>query len=158
MFCQFCGVALSKRMKYCTHCGAQLIATKDDAEIEPSKQQMDSFEWLVWLSLWGLGLILGGMVLMKKVQLSTGLIVAYLILSSLVFLILFGLSLMGIFGADENSKEVEGAGQIGPLDTNELDPANQRAALDALTSVTEGTTRRLDPVSNKPVNEITSGC
>jgi hypothetical protein len=34
MFCQFCGVALSKQTKYCNKCGAQLIDTKtvDEAE------------------------------------------------------------------------------------------------------------------------------
>jgi hypothetical protein len=157
MFCQYCGVALSKQMKYCTHCGAQLIAKKDAAEIEPSKRQMDPFEWLVWLSVWGLGLILGGMVLMKKVQLSTGLIIAYMILSSLVFLILFGLSLVGMLSSPEYSNEAEGAVQIGPLDTNELDPADERPTMEALSSVTESTTRRLEPVSNKQVNEISTG-
>jgi len=144
-------------MKYCTHCGAQLITKKDAAEIEPSKREMDPFEWLVWLSVWGLGLILGGMVLMKKVQLGTGLIIAYMILSSLVFLILFGLSLVGMLSSPEYSNEAEGAVQIGPLDTNELDPADERPTMEALSSVTESTTRRLEPVSNKQVNEISTG-
>jgi hypothetical protein len=149
MFCQFCGVALSKQMKYCTHCGAQLITTKSSTEIE-ERQSNRAFEFLILLSVCGLGLILGGMVLMKKVQLSTGLIIAYMILSSLVFLTLFGLCLMGLFGSDTNSNEVEGADQIGQLDTNELDPADKQTAMDAVSSVTESATRRLEPSSSNP--------
>lgn len=152
MFCQFCGVALPKQMKYCKQCGAQLIATKEAAEVETLEQRQDRFyEWLIHLALWGLGLILGGMILMKKFQLSTGLIVAYMILSSLVFLILFGLSLAGLVRLDSSSKEADGAGQIGELDTNELNPADAQPAIDAAPSVTENTTRRLEPSSKNQV-------
>jgi hypothetical protein len=69
MFCQFCGVALPKRTKYCKHCGAQLTATKEASGTELLERREDQiYEWLVRLALWGLGLILGGMLLMKKMQ------------------------------------------------------------------------------------------
>lgn len=150
MFCQYCGVALSKPTKYCNKCGAQLIDTKKVDEAESIEQrQEDHYEWLVKLAFWGLGLILGGMLLMKKVQLSTGLIVAYMILSSLVFLILFGLALSAMFSSDSSSKEMDDASQIGGLDTNELDQADAQTAIDAMPSVTETTTRRLEPSSSR---------
>jgi len=153
MFCQYCGVALSKQMKYCTHCGAQLIATIDAAEVEPLEQQMDrSYEWLVRLAIWGLAMILGGMILMKKFQLSTGLIVAYMILSSLVFLILFGLSLCGLLDLAGRTKEADGAAQIGQLDTNELNPADAQTTIEAVSSVTESATRKLEPASTPPIS------
>ena len=148
MFCQFCGVALPKRTKYCKHCGAQLTAAKGASGTKSLEQQEDEiYGGLVSLAFWGLGLILGGMLLMKKVQLSTGLIVAYMILSSLVFLILFGLSLSRMYNLATSSQETNGAGQIEQLNTNELDQADEQTAIDAMSSVTENTTRRLEPSS-----------
>ena len=148
MFCQFCGVALPKRTKYCKHCGSQLTATNGASRTESLEQREDQvYGWLVSLAFWGLGLILGGMLLMKKVQLSTGLIVAYMILSSLVFLILFGLSLSRMFSLAASSQKTDAASQIGQLDTDELDQADAQPAIDAMSSVTENTTRRLEPSS-----------
>jgi hypothetical protein len=148
MFCQFCGVALSRRTNYRKKCGAQLIDAKKVDEPESVEQRQEGlYGWLIQLSLWGLGLILGGMLLMKKAQLSTGLIVAYMILSSLVFLILFGLALSGMFSSDTGSNEMDGASQIGQLDTNELNPANDQTTIDSMPSVTETTTRRLEPAT-----------
>jgi uncharacterized membrane protein YvbJ len=148
MFCQFCGGALAKQTKYCKHCGAKLTGTKGSSETESLEQGEPSiYEWLVKLSFWGLGLILGGMLLMKKAQLSTGLIVAYMTISSLVFLILFGLALSGMFSSPASSEQTGGASQIGQLDTNELDQANAQPSIDAVSSVTENTTRRLEPSS-----------
>jgi hypothetical protein len=150
MFCQFCGVALPKRTKYCKYCGAQLTATKEASGTESLEQREDQiYEWLIRLALWGLGLILGGMLLMKKMQLSTGLIAAYLILSSLVFLVLFGLSLSRMFNFSTSSQETDGDRQIGQHDTNELDRADAQPAIDAMPSVTENTTRRLEPSSKE---------
>lgn len=152
MFCQFCGVALPKLTKYCKHCGAKLTATEGASETESLEQRQDDvYAWLVRLALLGLGLILGGMVLMKKAQLSTGLIVAYMILSSLVFLILFGLSLTKLISLDTSSQDTDDGGQIGQLDTNELDQADAQKAIDAMPSVAENTTRKLEPSSKEQV-------
>ena len=148
MFCQFCGAPLSRRTKYCKHCGAKLTGDKGASGTESLERREDEgYEWMVKLAFWGLGLILGGMVLMKKAQLSTGLIVAYMILSSLVFLILFGLSITRMFSLATSSQETDAASQIGQLDTNELDQADGQPAIDAMSSVTENTTRRLEPSS-----------
>jgi len=152
MFCHFCGVALPNRTKYCKHCGAQLTATTGASRTESLEQREDQvYGWLVSLAFWGLGLILGGMLLMKKVQLSTGLIVAYMILSSLVFLILFGLSLTKLISLDTSSQDTDDGDQIGQLDTNELDQADAQKAIDAMPSVAENTTRKLEPSSKEQV-------
>lgn len=152
MVCQFCGVALPKRTKYCKHCGAQLTAKKGASETESLEQRQDDvYAWLVRLALLGLGLILGGMVLMKKAQLSTGLIVAYMILSSLVFLILFGLSLAKLISLDTSSQDTDDGGQIGQPETNELDQADAHKAIDAMPGVAENTTRKLEPSSKEQV-------
>ena len=56
---------------------------------------MDSeMEGLFWITVLGIGLILGGMVLMKKVLLDDWMIIAYMILSSAAFTTYFNLQIL----------------------------------------------------------------
>ncbi len=138
MYCPSCGMALSQMTKYCNRCGAKLSSKKSD----PSEKRLDEYlDGLFWITVFGLGLILGGIALMKKVlQLSDGLIIAYLVLSSTAFIINFALSLWQVFRMTKDSKKLEGNDQ--KLDTNNLGPAKEPLALDSPPSVTENTTRR----------------
>ena len=143
MYCQACGISLSQQMKYCNRCGAQLITSNESAEIKPSEKRLDEYlDGLFWITVFGLGLIFGGMILMKKFQLSDALIVAYLILSSTAFLINFGLSIWEVGRLVKSRRQTAIAIQAKHLDTSELNPANARAAL-APASITENTTRAL---------------
>ncbi len=151
MYCSSCGIALLQPMKYCKRCGTQLIATRDAAEIEASEKRLDEYlDGLFWITVFGLGLILGGMILMKKaLHLSDGLIVAYLVLSSLAFIINFGLNLRETLRLMRSSKEAKGIALAGRLDTNELSLEPERAILEAAPSITENTTRNLEPMSKE---------
>ncbi len=152
MICPFCGVALAQQMKYCNRCGTQLITTEDAAGIELLEKRMDSeMEGLFWITVFGVGLILGGMVLMKTVQLSEWLIIAYMILSSMAFITYFGLGIWQVRRLAKSSKEANGSVQLGQLDTNKLNPAKARTLLGAAPSVTEHTTRTLEPVSQEQI-------
>ena len=147
MICPTCGVALTQQMKYCNRCGTQLITTKDIAEIELFEKRMDSeMEGLFWITVFGVGLILGGMVLMKTVELSEWLIIAYMILSSAAFITYFGLGVWQVRRLTKNSKEAKGIVDIGNSETNELNPVKARTALEAVPGVTEHTTRALEPI------------
>lgn len=63
---------------------------------------------LFWITVFGLGLILGGIALMQKLQVGSGLMVAYLVMSSAAFLVNFWLSLREVFrisnGVPKNQK------------------------------------------------------
>lgn len=147
MYCPSCGTALSQMTKYCNRCGAKLSSKKSD---QPEKRLDEYLDGLFWITVFGLGLILGGMALMKKVlQLSDGLIVAYLVLSSTAFIINFALSLWQVFRMTKDSKKLEGNDQ--KLDTNKLGPAKEPLALDSPPSVTENTTRSLEQASKEPI-------
>lgn len=151
MFCSSCGVALPQPTKFCKSCGAPLIAKKETAEIKSTEERLyDELVDLFWVTVFGLGLILGGMVLLKRVHLSDGLIIAYMILSSTAFTINFGLSLWQIRRLTRSSSEAKGAGQLEPFDTNELNPIKTRATIEAAPSVTEHTTRNLEPAAKEP--------
>ena len=105
MYCQSCGTALAMQMKYCNRCGAHLVTTKEDDTVKLFEKRMDSeMEGLFWITVLGLALILGGMALMKEVQLSESLIVAYMILSSAAFRAYFGLGVWQVRRLNRSSK------------------------------------------------------
>lgn len=155
MFCPSCGMALAQQMKYCNRCGAQLLTTKEADLIKLYEKRMDSeMEGLFWITVLGIGLVLGGMALMKKVQLSEWLIIAYMILSSLAFLTYFGLGVWQVRRLAKSSKEANGVGQLAQPErpeTKELHPANARASLEPAPSVTENTTRGLEPSAKEQI-------
>jgi hypothetical protein len=132
--------------KYCNRCGAKLSKKADSNE----KRLDEYLDGLFWITVFGLGLILGGMVLMKRVlQLGDGLIIAYLVLSSTAFIINFALSLWQVIRMTRNPRALNGDNQS--LDTNDLGPAKEPLSLDAPPSITERTTRDLEHASKEPV-------
>lgn len=153
MFCSACGVALAQQMKYCNRCGSQLITTTEAAGIEASEKRLrDEMVDLFWVTVLGLGAIVGGMALIKNaLHLSEWILIAYMIISSTAFTINFGLSLWQIRRLAGLLREARGGVAAGQVDTSELSPVKTRAALDPVPSVTENTTRTLEPVSREQV-------
>lgn len=153
MFCPSCGVALARQMRYCNRCGSQLITAGEAAEIESSENRLrEEMVDLFWVTVLGLGLILGGMALITRVlRLDEWILIAYMILSSTAFTINFALSLWQIRRLARISEEARGTIQVGQLDPDELNPMNARAALESVPSVTENTTRSLGPISKERV-------
>ena len=146
MFCPSCGVALSQPTKFCVRCGSQLSVTKNDPAFKSIENRLrDEMVDLFWLTVLGLGMILGGLALIKGLGLSDWILIAYMILSTTAFTINFGLSLWQIRRLERFSKEARGADQIGPLGANELNPTKARTVFEAASSVTENTTRELEP-------------
>lgn len=160
MFCSSCGASLPRQTKYCKSCGAQLSKTDTAAEIKSTEKRLrEEMVDLFWLTVFGLGLIVGGMALIKNaLHLSDAIVIAYMILSSTAFLINLGLSLWQIRRLAGQTKEARSPRQIEPkhdLDTNELDPGAERPALEPVLSVTENTTRELG-ASPKQKSELQS--
>ncbi|MCI0489240.1 MAG: zinc ribbon domain-containing protein [Blastocatellia bacterium] len=153
MYCSSCGTVLSKQMKYCNRCGARLIATKEATGIEAQEKRLDEYlTGLFWVTVFGLGLILGGMALMTEVlHLGRGVIIGYLILSSLAFIINFGLNLWETLRIIKSLREAKGAGEVASFDTNELGPVKPAVALESAPSVTENTTRKLETISKEQI-------
>ena len=148
MFCPSCGIALTQQLKYCNRCGAQLNATKETALVELFEKRMDSeMEGLFWITILGLGLLLGGLFVLKKVLgLGEGLLFAYMILCSTALMMYFGVGIWQIRRLAESSKQASRAPQLGQIETNELSSAKPPATLAPAPSVAEHTTRTLEPV------------
>lgn len=156
MYCQSCGSALIPGLKYCNRCGTQLVAAGEKRmEKTAQEKRLDEYlDGLFWISVFGLGLILGGAVVLKKVDFSNLIVIAYLILSSTVFLINFGFSLWGALSIMRSSKEGKLTMQPGH-ETRELEPPKMEPAMMPATSVTENTTRSFEPVNlANPANPV----
>lgn len=147
MYCHACGIALTQPTKYCNRCGAQLAPTTlARKEKTADQKRLDEYlDGLFWISVFGLGFIIGGAVLLKKTHFSDLVILVYAVISSTVFLINFGLSLWGALRMMRGTKEQQLTMQPGP-ETAELNPARSEMFLTPAHSVTENTTRSFEHV------------
>jgi zinc-ribbon domain len=154
MFCPSCGAALASKMKFCNRCGANLavkdLAAKDQVElIKTFEKRMDSeMEGLFWITVMGMAAIFGGAALLKKLQLSEFVIVGFMIFGAIAFLGYFGLGVWQVRRLARRGEEVSSAAAFEqePPETRELNPAQPLQTWETA-SVTENTTRTLEPVS-----------
>lgn len=160
MYCSSCGMALARQLKFCNHCGAQLLSVKDKSDRQATQKRLDEYlDGLFWITVFGLGLILGGMAVIKEVlHLSNSILVGYVVLSVTVFLINIGLSLAEIARMRRSLKEEDAEPAEAKVpDTNKLAAAREVPALpepsslNEVASVTEDTTRSFEPVSREQV-------
>jgi hypothetical protein len=149
MYCQACGMALSQQMRYCNRCGAQLVPASETAAIKTaSEKRLDDYlDGLFWITVIGLAFVFGGMVILKRFNFSQALIIAYMALSSVAFLINFGLNFWGFLRISRQGEKVTALDS--PATTSELPPADIAAAISPAPSVTENTTRSFEPVYSK---------
>ncbi|HEX5965416.1 MAG TPA: hypothetical protein VFY51_05780 [Pyrinomonadaceae bacterium] len=147
MYCHACGVAHTQQTKYCNRCGAELItsgeALKHQAALE---KRLDGYlDGVFWVSVFGLGFVVGGAILLKQVGFSNLVILIYTVLSSIIFLINLALNLWSSVSLLRRAKERNASIQQAP-ETAELNPAHPHAFLTPAHSVTENTTRSFEPV------------
>jgi len=146
MFCSSCGVALAQHLKYCNHCGAHLTPA-NEAIVKKAEKRLDEYlDGLFWLTVFGLGLILGGIALLQKLQVGSGLMIAYMVLSSAAFTVNFWLNFREFVRIRQQSREPANALAGEPVNTRELYPMNAQSLVSAAPSVTENTTRELNAV------------
>jgi hypothetical protein len=109
-----------------------------------AEKRLDEYlDGLFWITVFGLAFILGGAVLLKKVNFSDIVVLIYVVLSSTVFLINFGFSLWGVLSMMRSSKEGKLTMQPGH-DTRELTPPKIEPVMMPVGSVTENTTRSFE--------------
>lgn len=150
MYCQACGSAIAQKTKYCNRCGTQLVpAGEMSPDKTPKEKRLDEYlDGLFWISIFGLGFIIGGTVVLTKVGVRDLIVIGYAILSTIVFLINFGFSLWGALSIMRSSKDGKLTMQPGH-DTRELGPPKIDPLPIPVTSVTENTTRSFEPLEHK---------
>lgn len=141
MYCQGCGSAIAHKTKYCNRCGMQLVpADEVKPDKTPAEKRLDEYlDGLFWISVFGLGFVIGGTVLLTKFGVRDLIVIGYAILSTIVFLINFGFSMWGAVSL-MRSKDGKLTMQPGH-DTRELGPPKIEPLPVPVASVTENTTR-----------------
>jgi len=132
-------------MKYCNQCGAQL-ARKEESVSATEKRFDDYLEGLFWVAALGLGMVLGGMIVVKQVlDLSETVMVGYGALSAAAFVTVFVVSLWKTIQLGRIKPSRENI-EVTDLDTNKLAGSAPKASLPESASIIENTTRTLDKV------------
>ena len=150
MYCSSCGVAVAQDLSYCNYCGAKLNGVKGETRIKSPEVKPELLvSAMVMVFVFGLVAITLLMLVMKDVLGNAGQVLAFTLLSFLIMLsiegVFFRLLLRRQRGAEEAGETVLLKGQA----TKELDAAQARVLPAPIPSVTEHTTRALEPTYNE---------
>jgi hypothetical protein len=150
MYCPSCGTAVINELNYCNRCGGNLSLVKDNGATKPATSSAESIgEDIFWTTVFGLGLIFGGVVAMRALDVGQALIIAYMVLSSLAFIGLYALDMWRFIRAHRSSQGSSTTAQVEKLETKELDAESVYALPEPMPSVTENTTRAFEPVHSE---------
>jgi hypothetical protein len=149
MYCSSCGTALDESLSYCNRCGAESGAKKPTVSLKPSV--VESLVWaIVGVSVGGLAILVGLIAVMKHAGFDNGLIAGFSLLSFLLLLAAEAVFIWLILRSKGAAKEPSVLTQSREFTTKELGEKRQARALpQPVPSVTEQTTRTLEPVHRK---------
>jgi len=151
MYCSSCGVSVAQGLSYCNYCGAKLNGVKGDSVIKSSELRDESLvSGMIIVFVFGLGAIMGLMAVMKRVlDLNVGQILAFMLLSFLIMLLIEGVFIRLLLRRNRSAEERGDTALSKGQATKELNAAQARALPEAMPSVTEHTTRTLEPIYNE---------
>lgn len=154
MYCSSCGVASTPGLSYCNRCGASLSITKDRDATKPSQSAVNALmDSTFWVTVFGLGAIVGGVAAMKALDFREVFIIAYMILSTVAFLGIYGMHFWQFIRLTSGGKKSSKTREVEEPDTRELGPAPARVISEFRPSVTEHTTRAFEPTPTKQKSE-----
>ncbi len=153
MYCLSCGTAVAPGLSYCNHCGARLGWAKGDSLTESSELKPETLVFaMVAVFVFGLVAIIGLMAVMKYVF-DQPLIILFTMLSFLILLLVEGVFIWMLLGRKRSAKEVGDTKPFEEQAAKELDDAKARVLPEPASSVTEHTTRTLEPVVRQQKTE-----
>jgi hypothetical protein len=148
MYCSTCGGAVAASLSYCNHCGARLNGPAADADRQPAELFPDSLVWaIVSVFVVGLGGTIGLMAVMKDARtFEPGLIIGLSLLSFVAMLAVEGVLVYLLLSRRSGAKEAGEKSKLKAPPVRELGIANEHALPEPSLSVTDHTTRTLEPV------------
>ena len=150
MYCPSCGIASTSGLSYCKKCGANLSISKDHGASKPPEALVNSLmDSTFWVTVFGLGVIVGGVVAMKALELREVFIIAYMILSTVAFLGIYGMHVWQFVRLTSGSRKSNAAIEVKESDTKQIDLAQVRALSEPMQSVTDHTTRAFERLYNE---------
>lgn len=148
MYCSSCGKVVAQGLSYCNYCGAKLNGVKGD-KVKSSEVKPASLLWgMVAVLVFGFVAITFLMMAMKMVGLNVGQILAFMILSFLIMLLVEGMFIWQLLRRNRGAEETGDTAL-----SKELDAAQVRVLPEARPSVTEHTTRTLEPIYSERKSE-----
>ena len=157
MYCLSCGKAVTPGLTYCNHCGARLDRAKGDGVSKSSEVKPELLvAAIAAVFIFGLGAIIALMMALKMVfpeHENMGLIIFFTLLSFLIMLAVEGVFIRMLLGRKRRAKEAEDTEHLKGQTTKELAEAKARLLPEPALSVTEHTTRTLEPVGSQHKTE-----
>ena len=156
MYCLSCGKAVTPGLSYCNHCGARLSGAKGDSVTESSELKPETLVFaMVALFVFGLAAIIFLMIATKFVfgHENPALTIAFTLLSFLIMLVVEGVFIWMLLRRKSSAKEVGNTKPFEEQAVKELDDAKARLLPEPGLSVTEHTTRTLEPVASQHKTE-----
>lgn len=147
MYCPSCGSAATPGLSYCKHCGAELDAKERGPRKSSELAPGILVPAITFTFVAGMGVIIGLIAVMKNYNLNDGLVngfaaLAFLLMAAIEAIFIW-LLLRSVVG---RKKTVESPARA---TTNELAGTPPQALAAPPLSVTEHTTRTLEPIPNE---------
>ena len=156
MFCPTCGAQSAQGLRYCNRCGANLSHSGEHSEALSAGMSIGSMVWAIVISsIILLGMGLGALVLMRDGAIDKTLGSALVILCFLMLPVVEGVLVWQLMRLNKKANDANWLPQAEVGTTRELAAAPARSLSEpveqvtSVTSVTEETTRDLEPVYRK---------
>ncbi|HKP12981.1 MAG TPA: hypothetical protein VJZ91_12750 [Blastocatellia bacterium] len=148
MYCPSCGLLQASGLSYCKQCGAELNGKERDVTLTSARSSAFFAAAMVGTFVFGLAAIAGLIAVMKACNFNDGLINSFAAMAFLLMVILEAIFTRMLFGSARGRREAGERGQAKRPTTNELYDSQPQALPSPVMSVTEHTTRTLEPTPN----------
>lgn len=146
MYCPSCGATLLQEMNYCNRCGINLGLIKGSGSSKSLEKSVESTVWsIVGVTLSMLGMMIAVMALMNGFGLSGEAVVFFMALMFLVLIGIDGLLVWQLSRQNRLAKKARSATQLERSKAAKLNAQPEQLLGEAGMSVTENTTRILEP-------------
>ena len=146
MYCSSCGGVVTEGLTYCKHCGAKQNGAKSEGRNKPTELSPNLLiPAIVSIFILGIFSVTLLMLVMKRLGFNEGMISGIILLTFLMMLILEGTFIWLLISRRRGHQKVGEMEQSREQTTKELDAAQVRALPEPVPSVTEHTTRTLEP-------------
>jgi ABC-type transport system involved in multi-copper enzyme maturation permease subunit len=147
MYCSSCGTETKAGLSYCNRCGAKVEAKEGRAKVSELSPNF-LVAAIVWVTIIGLGAIIALLGLLKKSPELAGVITVSLVLSFIIVLATEIMFAWLLVRSKTNAKAPD-LSHIKGTDPRELEPGQAQMLTSPGVSVTERTTRTLEPVRSR---------
>lgn len=149
MYCSSCGAAINAGLSYCNRCGAEVGAKEGGAnklsELPPGLLVCA----IVVITTVGLGAIFGLLALLNQTPQFAPVIMGFSVLSVLIVLATEILFIWLLLRSKTTAKGATGVNQLAEPVLRELNPGQAQMLSKPNVSVTEHTTRTLEPIQSQ---------